>query len=152
LRSLDAQFIGKASANWPTLVSQLASQGHVDRDAVAGASRLWAFGTLIGNTDMHAGNLSFLSSHGRPYQLAPAYDMLPMGFAPSSSGVITDTLAPAALTASVDGQTWREALVLAQEFLAKVRGHEGYSENFVACIEALGQHIDEAAPRIARIG
>ncbi len=152
LRSLDAQFIGKASANWPTLVSHLASQGHVDRDAIAGASKLWAFGTLIGNTDMHAGNLSFISSHGRPYQLAPAYDMLPMGFAPASSGVITDALAPAALSASIDGKTWREALVLAQEFLAKVRGHDGFSEKFVTCIEALGQHIDEAASRIARIG
>lgn len=32
--------------------------------------RLWAFGMLIGNTDMHHGNLSFISSHGRPYQLA----------------------------------------------------------------------------------
>ncbi len=34
---------------------------------------------LIGNTDMHYGNLSFISSHGRPYHLAPAYDILPMG-------------------------------------------------------------------------
>ncbi len=121
LRALDAQFVGKAQAIWPTLVSHLASDGHAQVQAIAGASRLWAFGTLIGNTDMHAGNLSFMSSHGRPYQLAPAYDMLPMGFAPASSGVITDALAPAALSASIDGKTWREALVLAQEFLAKVR-------------------------------
>ncbi|MCP1065445.1 hypothetical protein M5G07_07530 [Serratia symbiotica] len=28
---------------------------------------------------MHYGNLSFISSHGRPYHLAPAYDILPMG-------------------------------------------------------------------------
>lgn len=152
LRALDAQFIGKALANWPTLVSHLASQGHVHANAISGSARLWAFGELIGNTDMHAGNLSFMSSHGRPYQLAPAYDMLPMAFAPASSGVTTDALAPAALCASVDGQTWREAQHLAQEFLLKVREHEGFSENFAACIQALGQHIDEAASRISRIG
>ena len=152
LRTLDAQFIGKASANWPTLVSHLASQGHVNTDAVAGAARLWAFGTLIGNTDMHAGNLSFISSQGRPYSLAPAYDMLPMGFAPASSGVITHSLAPAALSASVQGQIWREALHLAQAFLNTVREHRGFSLNFLPCIDALGQHIEEAASRIARIG
>ncbi len=49
--------------------------------------RRWAFGMLIGNTDMHHGNLSFIISlHGRPYALAPAYDILPMGFAPKVGG------------------------------------------------------------------
>jgi hypothetical protein len=81
---------------------------------------LWAFGTLIGNTDMHAGNLSFLSSHGRPYSLAPAYDVLPMGFAPRSSGAIVNTLPPASLSVSVNGETWREALHLAEMFFARV--------------------------------
>ena len=41
---------------------------------------------LIGNTDMHNGNLSFVSEHNRPYELAPAYDMTPMAFAPTSGG------------------------------------------------------------------
>jgi len=154
LRALDAEFVGDASAPWPSLVRRLAADGHVHvhADAVAGAALLWAFGTLIGNTDMHVGNLSFVSRHGRPYQLAPAYDVLPMGFAPRSSGAIVDTLAPASLTAAVEGETWREALHLAELFYAKVRDCDGFSASFSPCIEAIRRHIDEAASRIARLG
>jgi hypothetical protein len=152
LRALDAEFIGDAAAPWPSLVGRLVAEGHVDADAVAGAARLWAFGTLIGNTDMHAGNLSFVSRHGRPYQLAPAYDVLPMGFAPRSGGAIIDALPPASLSASVNGETWREALHLAERFFALVSDCDGFSDGFSPCIEALGRHIDEAAGRIARLG
>ncbi len=152
LRALDAEFVGDVSAPWPSLVSRLVADGHVHPDAVAGAALLWAFGTLIGNTDMHAGNLSFVSSHGRPYQLAPAYDVLPMGFAPGSGGAVVNTLPPASLSASVDGETWREALHLAELFFAMLSDCAGFSGRFSPCIEAIRQHIDEAACRIARLG
>lgn len=152
LRALDAEFVGDASAPWPSLVSRLAAEGHVDADAVHGATLLWAFGTLIGNTDMHAGNLSFVSRHSRPYQLAPAYDVLPMGFAPSSGGAIVNTLPPASLSASVDGETWRSTLELAERFFAMLGDCTGFSGNFTPCIKAIRQHIDEAASRIARLG
>ncbi|WP_263405625.1 type II toxin-antitoxin system HipA family toxin YjjJ [Chitinimonas arctica] len=152
LRALDAEFVGSASAPWPSLVSRLAADGHVHADAVTGAALLWAFGTLIGNTDMHAGNLSFISCHGRPYQLAPAYDVLPMGFAPRSGGAVVDTLPPASLPASVDGETWRKALHLAEMFFTMVRDCDSFSGSFSPCIEAIRRHIDEAAFRIARLG
>jgi len=35
------------------------------------AARLWAFGTLIGNTDMHSGNLSFITDQGPPTPSPP---------------------------------------------------------------------------------
>ena len=152
LRALDAEFVGDVSAPWPSLVSRLVADGHAQADAVAGAALLWAFGTLIGNTDMHTGNLSFVSRHGRPYLLAPAYDVLPMGFAPKSGGAIVDTLSPASLSASVDGETWRAALHLAERFFAMVSDCDRFSGRFSACIEAMRQHLDEAASRIARLG
>nr|MBL8411844.1 type II toxin-antitoxin system HipA family toxin YjjJ [Dechloromonas sp.] len=152
LRALDAEFVGDASAPWPSLVRHLAADGHVHPEAIAGAALLWAFGTLIGNTDMHAGNLSFVSRGGRPYQLAPAYDMLPMEFAPRSSGSVVNMLPPAPLTATVDGQTWREALHLAETFLAMVSDCAGFSGRFAPCIEAMRRHIEEAGSRIARLG
>ena len=152
LRALDAEFVGDASAPWPSLVSRLVSAGQVHAHAVAGAALLWAFGTLIGNTDMHAGNLSFVNRHGRPYQLAPAYDVLPMGFAPRSGGALVDTLPPASLSASVDGETWREALHLAEMFFAMLSDCDGFSGRFSPCIKAIRRHIDEAASRIARLG
>jgi hypothetical protein len=42
---------------------------------------LWHFGRFIQNTDMHAGNLSFVPVGGH-FAVAPAYDMLPMHHAP----------------------------------------------------------------------
>ncbi|NAW01246.1 HipA domain-containing protein, partial [Salmonella sp. hn-h4] len=97
LRALDAEFVGNASASWPVLVNKLVTGGHVHPEALMDTARLWAFGMLIGNTDMHAGNLSFISNHGRPYHLAPPYDILPMGFAPRAGGAISNELRPASL-------------------------------------------------------
>ncbi len=152
LRALDAEFVGDVAAPWPTLVRRLAADGHVEANAIAGAALLWAFGTLIGNTDMHAGNLSFLNRHGRPYQLTPAYDMLPMAFAPSRSGALVDTLPPAALSSAVDAGCWREALLLAERFHARLGECLGFSGRFLPCVGAIRRHLDEAALRIDRLG
>lgn len=151
LRALEAEFVGKAREQWPVLVNELIKQGCVDPQAAIGTARLWAFGTLIGNTDMHHGNLSFISGHGRPYQLAPAYDMLPMGFAPKSGGEIVNTLRSATLLEAIGGDIWREALELAERLLALVRDDGRVSANFAPCLEALRHHLDEARSRISRL-
>jgi len=152
LRALDAEFIGKASASWPVLVNQLVSEGYVRAEAAAATALQWAFGTLIGNTDMHAGNLSFISRQGQPYQLSPAYDMLPMGFAPGMGGAIINELRPASLPEVISGDTWREALNLAEEFFTRASDCEHFSASFIPCLEALRRHLDEAKSRIARLG
>lgn len=152
LKALDAEFVGKAQDQWPELVSKLVAEGVVHSDATASTALLWAFGKLIGNTDMHHGNLSFVSSHGRPYHLAPAYDILPMGFAPRSGGAIVNSLNPVSLLEGINGDTWREALRLAREFFARASACDGFSANFVPCLEAIGRHIDEAGLRINRLG
>lgn len=151
LKSLDAEFVGDATAPWPVIVARLAADGQVEQEAVADSALLWAFGVLIGNTDMHTGNLSFVSSHGQPYRLAPAYDMLPMGFQPRSGGGLVDTLRPANLTAAVGGAIWRKALRLATQFLALVRDSSKFSARFSFCIDALARHIAEASVRIDRL-
>jgi serine/threonine protein kinase HipA of HipAB toxin-antitoxin module len=53
--------------------------------AVTVADLYW-FGRLIGNSDMHPGNLGFHLVDARPLELAPAHDMLPMFLAPSRTG------------------------------------------------------------------
>ncbi|MBT9184163.1 type II toxin-antitoxin system HipA family toxin YjjJ [Pectobacterium punjabense] len=152
LRSLEAEFVGRARDPWPILVNELVKQRHVHPDASIGTARLWAFGTLIGNTDMHHGNLSFISSNGRPYKLAPAYDMLPMGFAPKSGGERVNTLRPAKLLEVISGEIWQEALELAENFLALARDSSHLSANFGPCLTALRSHLDEARSRISRLG
>lgn len=152
LRALDAEFIGNARAPWPVLVNSLVAEGLVHPDAAASTARLWAFGMLIGNTDMHHGNLSFINSHGRPYHLSPAYDILPMGFAPRASGAIVNELRPASLPEVISGDIWREALGLAENFFAIASSCNRFSANFTPCLEALHHHLDEARSRIARLG
>ena len=152
LRALDAEFVGNARASWPVLVNRLVAQGHVHTEAVATTALFWAFGTLIGNTDMHHGNLSFISSCGRPYYLAPAYDILPMGFAPKAGGAIVNTLRPASLPDVVSADIWREALDLAGNFLSMADSCDRFSASFTPCLEALRQHLKEAGSRISRLG
>ncbi|MEN0616068.1 type II toxin-antitoxin system HipA family toxin YjjJ [Klebsiella indica] len=152
LRALEAEFVGRARAPWPILVNELIRQGHVHPDAASGTARLWAFGMLIGNTDMHHGNLSFISSHGRPYHLAPAYDILPMGFAPKSGGEIVNVLRPATLLETIGEEIWQEALALAEDFFALASGCRRFSTHFDPCLAALRNHLDEARSRIARLG
>ncbi len=49
---------------------------------------LQAFGTCIANTDTHFGNLSLFHDGRRRLGLAPAYDMLPMRYAPAADGAV----------------------------------------------------------------
>jgi len=148
--ALDAQFVGNASA-WPHVVRALAKKGIVQREAEAITNLLWAFGTLIGNTDMHGGNLSFMSAHGRPYQLAPAYDMTPMAFAPTAGGDLVQREFPLNIGTDVPPAAWHEALPLAQEFVRRLQACKALSEGFQPCLAILTARMAEAAERIARL-
>ena len=152
LRALDAEFVGDAHQAWPVLVKHLTALGVVTPEAADATELLWAFGVLMGNTDMHAGNLSFVSDTGRPYQLAPAYDMTPMAFAPNSGGKLNNTIPSLALHASVRNDFWRQALALAQSYLTALRDCNQFSDGFQVCIDALEVHLHSASQQILRLG
>ncbi|QDC44355.1 type II toxin-antitoxin system HipA family toxin YjjJ [Methylophilus medardicus] len=151
LSALDAEFVGSGDGNWPQLSRRLAQSGQIEPQAVALAALLWAFGTLIGNTDMHNGNLSFIAEHGRPYVIAPAYDMTVMGFAPRSGGGLPASIAPASITADVSNDIWRQAGVLAGEFLNRVRASDAFTPRFAACVIALETRLEMASAAIVRL-
>jgi hypothetical protein len=152
LASLDGEFVGNATAPWPVLTAELAMQEVITTQAHSNATLLYAFGTLIGNTDMHLGNLSFVSDLGRPYALSPAYDMLPMAFSPSAAGAVRDSVPVTHLHSSVDGNYWRSALALAGQYLTRLGKDARFSDAFRPCIDALRAHQQDAAQRIARLG
>ena len=151
LAALDAEFVGMGNAGWTPVAHALGQLGCVEASAADAVALLQAFGVLIGNTDMHAGNLSFVSDHGRPYQLAPAYDMLPMGFAPKSGGELPTMLPPARVHAYISPRTWRSAADVAQTYLAALRAETAFSPAFQPCIDALATHIETATGLIARL-
>lgn len=156
LTALDAEFVGN-SGRWPEMVGALAREGVVVSEAVDAAGLLWAFGILIGNTDMHSGNLSFMAEHGRPYQLAPVYDMTPMAFAPTAAGDVPVRRLELVIGSQVAARTWRLALPLAQDFVGRLAGlgkggaTGGFSEGFAACVDALRAHVAQAEERIDRL-
>ncbi len=152
LASVEAEFVGDAQSPWPVLSERLAAHGIITEDAAAVASLLYAFGVLIGNSDMHNGNLSFVAEHGRPYQLAPAYDMLPMAFAPRSGGALPDSLPAARLHPGIHTETWHMAIALADEFIMNMERDGRLSDGWAPCARALVQHFEEARKRIGRLG
>lgn len=152
LAALDAEFIGAGSGGWPLIAQRLHDAGIIQREAADGAALLWAFGSLIGNTDMHNGNLSFMGDPGSPYALAPAYDMSPMAFAPRSGGGLPDSLPAANIRADVANQTWRQAEGLARAYLDRVKTAGGFSQRFAPCLDSLEVHVAQAAQRVARLG
>lgn len=152
LTALDAESAGLATGGWSVISRRLAIDGQIRPEAADAADLLWAFGTLIGNTDMHNANLSFVSELGRPYDIAPAYDMTPMAFAPRSGGGLPDTVSAANIHASVGNEIWRRAETLAHAFLARLTAEPAFSHRFEPCIAALGHHIRTASTRIERLG
>lgn len=151
LAAMDAEFVGLGRGGWPAMTARLATDGHITGAAHQAAGLLHAFGTLIGNTDMHPGNLSFVTDSGRPYTLAPAYDMLPMAFAPRSSGELPATLPAAGLDPRIDTAQWHQALALAEAYVMRLSQETGFSLSFVECQAALAGHIRIAAERIGRL-
>jgi hypothetical protein len=99
-------------------------------------ARLWhAFGRLIGNSDMHFGNVSLWVDDlaaGR-FSLAPCYDMLPMAYKPSphDSGVGYTSLTPERPTA-LPSEVWQQARSLALQFWQRASQHAACSQAFRA--------------------
>lgn len=136
----------------PGIAHRLARDHHIAPEAAAGACLLWAFGTLIGYTDMHGGNLSFVAEQVRPCALAPAWDMKLMAFAPRSGGGLPDTVPGAVIHAGVAHDMWRQAEAMGRICLARVSGDGRFSARFAPCIAALVNHLHTASARIVRLG
>lgn len=117
LDALDAAYGGGAGAPWLPAVTELHRQGFIGGEDLERIRLLDAFGRLIGNTDMHGGNLGFfVDIDSRVVRLAPVYDMLPMHYRPNESGTVRDD--PFALPTPDLGRIdlWSEATRLALTF------------------------------------
>ena len=86
LHAVHEAFVHGPRQHWAATCRALAQQRRLPTDAADQAQALLHFGRLIGNTDMHFGNLSLRvawadMARGR-FTLAPVYDMLPMRWRP----------------------------------------------------------------------
>ena len=132
LKALDDEFVGLA-ADWPKIVAALVQSGHLNESVYLQVQKLHAFGVLIGNSDMHTGNLSFLVDNvTKPvpeFALAPVYDMLPMSLAPRPSGQIPDTLPLPKIGINPPLEIWREMLPMARDYWLQVATHTGVADD-----------------------
>jgi DNA-binding transcriptional ArsR family regulator len=131
---LDGAFLGSTSSDWPGLALRLQGKGLVTAETVGAVARLWWFGQLIANADMHLGNVSFqvappadtrVPGPGRaagsagtraPLRLAPAYDMLPMHYAPLPGGEVPPRNFSPELPLPPQRDAWQAGAVAALEF------------------------------------
>ncbi len=128
LLSLDAEFVGNMQS-WGESATSLIASGRLDASIASEVRCLESFGRLIANSDMHAGNLSFFSEGDRACALAPAYDMLPMYFAPQQSHLLeNDFQAPT--PRAQDAPHWDSACAAAEDFWSAVAGHAHVSVDF----------------------
>jgi hypothetical protein len=116
--------------DWPAAAAALHRLGLIDDTCVSTIQLLHAYGELIGNSDMHAGNLSFFLEDTLPFRLAPAYDMLPMLWAPGPQGeIVSRRFEPAPPLPSLLA-IWREAAALAERFWDRLHQDDRISASF----------------------
>jgi hypothetical protein len=144
LEMYDAHYIGIGS-QWAATAMQTGRAGAESLSAadIQTLCLLDAFGALIANTDRHHGNVSLLL-HEHRWQLAPAYDMLPMFYAPVAGEVVARDWAsqaprPNAHTLSV----WPQARALALAFWQQAAGDARISPAFRAIAHAHAQGVQE---------
>lgn len=144
LASLDAAFVGSGSGDWLLLIERLAELSIVPATLLFDTQVLWWFGRLIANNDMHLGNLSF---QFRPKQgqkaalyLSPAYDMLPMLYAPLSGGEVPPRQFSPALPLPHQVEAWQVAHAIATCFWESASQDERISLPFrEVCLTNLTQ-------------
>lgn len=141
----DRQYIGRGT-NWVDTAQRvdLAGSDRLSPADVTTLCLLDAYGALIANTDRHHGNISLLLQANN-WHLAPAYDMLPMLYAPVAGEVVPRDFAaqpprPGVHTLAV----WPQARALALRFWQTAAQDERISNGFRAIAQANTQVVAEA--------
>lgn len=136
--------------SWPKAVARLKEEGMVEAATLRQVQRIWAFGRLTGNSDMHAGNLSFFLSD-RPLELTPVYDMLPMAWAPGSSGNMREGGIEINIDAEVPGEIWLEMQPWAQRYWRELSLNLKISEPFRQIAAGMAGQVGQLSERLKRL-
>jgi hypothetical protein len=128
LLALDAARYGRLDS-WSACAQRLATDALLSAQHAEHIRLLDLFGALIANTDRHFGNVTLFDRYEGPLQLAPAYDMLPMLFAPQNDQLVErqyEPVRPTAATLSL----WPHARALAQEYWELLTREPTLSDDF----------------------
>jgi hypothetical protein len=126
-------WFGLAGRPWTEAAARLLERRLIDGDTAQAIQRLWHFGQMIGNTDMHDGNLSFrprISKQPASLVLAPAYDMLPMLYAPQRGVELPRMQFTPRLPLPAERETWQDAATAAEQFWCRAADDARISAEF----------------------
>lgn len=137
--------LGSTGGPWPEVgrhmrQSGLIAGGHEGDVALRTLGLLWHFGRFIQNTDMHPGNLAFVPRNGA-FQVAPAYDMLPMHHAPVRGVELPHRPYEVSLPRPDAFELARPAAASAQAFWQRASEDPRISEAFRAVCERNAQAL-----------
>jgi hypothetical protein len=127
--SVDAALLGLADPTWDRAAEGLRDRGAIDPRTADDIVLLHAFGQQIANTDMHGGNLA-LKPSDEHLEAAPAYDMLPMAYAPLRGGELPAVGYVVSLPLPRMRATWRRAADAAIQFWRRCGQDERISSSF----------------------
>lgn len=149
--ALNTALVAEVGRPWPEAAGGLLEQELLSDEGMWQLQLMWQFGRLIGNTDMHDGNLTF-----RPgLELAPAYDMLPMAYAPARGVEIQNMEFEPARPLPGERAAWLDAAGAAAHFWTAAAEDERISEGFRrVCAdnaERLEHALDIEAPSAADV-
>lgn len=119
LGALALQFAG-TFGSWSEMSEELARRKIIDENILKTIREVELFGRLIANTDMHMANLSFFAMGTRILGLAPAYDILPMMYAPQHAQLVDRTFEPPP-PMPADSPFYLRALSAARDFWREVQ-------------------------------
>lgn len=149
LRAIDNEFYGFQD-NWVNAANRMANDGRLSTQDAGSLRWLSVFGSLIGNNDQHFGNVSLIMLDGsRLYELAPAYDVLPMVYRPVDGAVPSRPLTVPAVAPGAPNE-WASALESAGQFWNQTTSDIRISEEFRAICSVNYAIVNElqAGPRL----
>jgi len=131
LAALVDHHIGRRDS-WTSAAARLGAMGVISAASAEAIRRAATFGQLIGNTDMHFGNLSFLFSFRGALSLAPVYDMLPMAYAPVMGVDLPKAGFEPPLPSGANLDIWPAIAARAERYWRDVAEHGEISSGFAS--------------------
>lgn len=116
--AIDDELFGMRD-NWPAFAQRCEEAAILGADSVRKVLVLTAFSELIGNGDRHFENLSLMTdAHGQPRDVSPAYDMLPMMYAPVGGGIEPELrlVTPSFQSLGARSDVWEQAFRASHAF------------------------------------
>ncbi len=130
LEAFDNTFFGAIDTSWMDAARRYRDAGWLASGDADRLTLLWRFGAMIGNTDMHYGNVSLFFGDVKPLALAPTYDMVPMQYRPDIEGRLPAEAVAPSLPSPEVASLGARAASLARAFWERMSREEPISPDF----------------------